>query len=87
MDRIPTIIDIGGFTGISEQGIKTVVELSGLPVTDWTARKEFSKENRPYMHLCGDVPGFPGFLRRDGGNPAGAAEHLFPLYRPRITGI
>ena len=51
VDRIPTIIDIGGFTRISEQGIKTVVELSGLPVTDWTARKEFSKENRPYMHL------------------------------------
>lgn len=56
VDRIPTIIDIGGFTRISEQGVKTVVELSGLSVSDWAARKEFSEENRPYMHLYVEMP-------------------------------
>lgn len=60
IDRIPTIIDIGGFTRISEQGVKTVVELSGLKVADWTARKEFSPENRPYMHLYVEM--FPDSL-------------------------
>ena len=46
----PTIIDIGGFTRISEQGSNRRRAVRP-PVTDWTARKEFSKENRPYMHL------------------------------------
>lgn len=58
VDRIPTIIDIGGFTRISEQGIKTVIELSGLDVTDWTVRKE--SEHRPYMHLYVEMS--PGAL-------------------------
>lgn len=51
IDRIPSIIDIGGFTRISESGIESVIELSKLPVRHWTAKKEFTDNNRPFMHL------------------------------------
>ncbi len=50
VDRVPTIIDIAGFTRISENGIKDAIELSKLPIIGWTALKEFNEDNRPYMH-------------------------------------
>lgn len=55
VDRVPAIIDIAGFTRISEQGIQSVLELSGLPVVGWVALKEFTPENRPYFHLYVEV--------------------------------
>lgn len=54
-DRVPWIIDIAGFTRISENGIKNVIELSGQPVTDWVAVKEYNEQNRPYLHLYVEV--------------------------------
>lgn len=55
VDRVPAIIDIAGFTRISEQGIQNVLDLSGLPVVGWVALKEFTAENRPYFHLYVEV--------------------------------
>ncbi|MDH8677831.1 GH3 auxin-responsive promoter family protein [Fusibacter bizertensis] len=55
VDRVPTIIDIAGFTRISEHGIQSAIELSGLPVVAWTAKKEFSEDNRPFMHLYCEI--------------------------------
>ncbi len=51
VDRVPSIIDIAGFTRISENSIRHAIELSGLQVHQWTAKKEYSPENRPLMHL------------------------------------
>lgn len=51
VDRVPWIIDIAGFTRISETGIQNVLELSGQPVRGWTAAKEFNENRRPYLHL------------------------------------
>lgn len=51
VDRVPPIIDIAGFTRISEHGIRSAIKLSGLSVSDWVAKKEFTDNNRPYMHL------------------------------------
>lgn len=51
VDRIPTIIDIAGFTRISESCIRNVVELSGLAIRDWIAVKEYNKNNRPLLHM------------------------------------
>lgn len=51
IDRIPSIIDIAGFTRISEQCIQDVVDLSGLPIENWIAVKEYNKQNRPMMHM------------------------------------
>lgn len=51
VDRIPTIIDIGGFTRISGNGIRQVIKLSGLKIKNWIANKEFTENKRPYMHM------------------------------------
>lgn len=51
IDRVPQIIDIAGFTRITEKSINTAIELSRLPIVAWTAKKEFTENNRPYLHL------------------------------------
>ena len=52
IDRVPSIIDIAGFTRISENSIKNVIELSGVEAAGWVALKEFTADKgRPYLHL------------------------------------
>ncbi|MBQ4354241.1 MAG: GH3 auxin-responsive promoter family protein [Clostridia bacterium] len=51
IDRIPQIIDIAGFTRITEKSINQAIELSRLPIEMWTAKKEYSENNRPYLHI------------------------------------
>lgn len=51
VDRVPWIIDIAGFTRISENGIRSVIKLSGLPIHNWVAVKEYNEQNRPYLHM------------------------------------
>lgn len=51
IDRVPSIIDIGGFTRISENGINDAVKLSKLPVKGWTALKEYNEDNKPFLHI------------------------------------
>ncbi len=51
VDRVPTVIDIAGFTRITKQSIEEVIKLSGLKLADWIARKEFDEDNNPYFHM------------------------------------
>ncbi len=51
IDRTPDIIDIAGFTRITESAIDNVIQLSGLAIEDWVAVKEFTQQNKPKMHL------------------------------------
>lgn len=51
IDRIPTVIDIAGFTRITENSIQNVIALSHLQIADWVAAKEYNQEKRPLMHL------------------------------------
>ncbi len=52
IDRVPDIIDIAGFTRISENSVNNVIGLSGLDVVNWVALKEFTADKgRPYLHL------------------------------------
>ncbi len=51
VDRIPTLIDIAGFTRISEKSIQDVIDLSKLAIEDWIALKEYDEQWRPYLHL------------------------------------
>ena len=51
IDRIPTVIDIAGFTRITENSIQNVIELSRLEIEDWVAIKEYNEEKRPLLHL------------------------------------
>lgn len=51
VDRVPQVIDIAGFTRITEKSISQAIQLSRLPIAAWTAKKEFTEDYRPYMHL------------------------------------
>ena len=51
VDRVPTVIDIAGFTRITEKSVNQAIQLSRLPIEAWTAKKEFTEDYRPYMHL------------------------------------
>ena len=51
IDRVPDIIDIAGFTRISGNAIKTVMQLSGLDIENWIAVKEYNQNNKPLMHM------------------------------------
>jgi len=51
IDRVPQIIDIAGFTRITEKSINQAIQLSRLPIAAWTAKKEYTENYRPYLHL------------------------------------
>jgi len=51
VDRIPSIIDIAGFTRISQDSIQHAIDLSGFAVSGWTACKAYTEKNHPYMQL------------------------------------
>ena len=51
VDRIPTIIDIAGFTRITEASIDEVITLSKLGIGEWLAKKEFDGKGIPYLHM------------------------------------
>ena len=55
IDRVPTIIDIAGFTRISENSIQNVISLSGLQIVDRVAAKEYNHEKRPLLHLYVEI--------------------------------
>ncbi len=51
VDRVPTVIDIAGFTRITEESISDVVRLSGLKISQWLALKEYNQDHRPFLHM------------------------------------
>lgn len=55
IDRIPTVIDIAGFTRITEKSIQRAIDLSQLSIVDWFAAKEFNEEGHPYLHFYAEI--------------------------------
>lgn len=55
IDRISSVIDIAGFTRITQNSIQNAVTLSRLPIANWTAAKEFNEEGHPYLHMYAEV--------------------------------
>ena len=51
LDRVPSVIDIAGFTRITENAINEVIRRSRLEINDWFAFKEYDGEKRSFMHL------------------------------------
>jgi GH3 auxin-responsive promoter len=62
--RIDDVIDIGGFTRLTERTIWSAIESSGIPYTDWVVAKEVSGDN-PVLHLYLETKG-------DGHDPVAA---------------
>lgn len=55
IDRGPTIIDIAGFTRISEATISEALKISKLDIDEWFAVKEFDECKRAFLHLYVEV--------------------------------
>ncbi len=55
IDRDPRVIDIGGFTRISETTINEALTLSKLPINEWFAVKEYDKQQKAFLHLYVEV--------------------------------
>ncbi len=51
VDRIPTVIDIAGFTRITEKSITEVIKISKLGIGEWIACKEFAESKSPFLHM------------------------------------
>ena len=55
LDRVPTVIDIAGFTRITESTVTEVIRLSKLGIGDWFARKEFDGRGYPFLHMYAEI--------------------------------
>lgn len=51
VDRVPTVIDIAGFTRITRREIQKVISLSRLPISAWFAVKEYDAQGLSYLNL------------------------------------
>jgi len=67
VDRDPRIIDLAGFTRISEGTISEALKLSKLSIAEWFAVKEFDECNRAFIHLYVEVgaDGMKGAMTKD----------------------
>lgn len=55
IDRVPSVIDIAGFTRITENSINRVIEISRLPIRDWFALKEYDGDKISFMHFYAEI--------------------------------
>ncbi|MBQ0059531.1 MAG: GH3 auxin-responsive promoter family protein [Lachnospiraceae bacterium] len=56
IDRVPWVIDIAGFTRITENSINHVLKVANLKIENWFARKEYDNDKRSYMHFYAELP-------------------------------
>ncbi len=50
VSRVDDVIDVGGFTRLTEKTIWQAIEKSGVPYSEWTVRKEYQGKT-PVVHL------------------------------------
>lgn len=79
VDRIPTVIDIAGFTRITENSINEVIRLSKLGIGDFIACKEFDERNTPFLHIYLEIT--PEAQRNDIVTKQVLSEHLAVYFR------
>ncbi|MDD4080995.1 MAG: GH3 auxin-responsive promoter family protein [Eubacteriales bacterium] len=56
VDRVPDVIDIGGFTRITQREIEKVLEMSRLNVAYWSAFKEYDDDKHAYLQMFIELP-------------------------------
>jgi hypothetical protein len=54
-DRIAPVIDLAGFTRITQATIRDVIKMSKLDISDWIAVKKYDEQQRPYLALHVEV--------------------------------
>lgn len=52
IDRVDPVVDLAGFTRITEETLTEVIKLSRLPISNWFARKCYDEAQRPYLNLA-----------------------------------
>ena len=55
VDRVPDVIDIAGFTRITEKSVEEVIRLSKLGISEWVMKKEFDGGGNPFLHMYLEV--------------------------------
>ena len=76
---MPQVIDIAGFTRITEASVENVVALSKLGIGDWFARKEFTANNCPFLHLYLEMD--ETAMLSDAVSKSVLAEHLTVYFK------
>lgn len=79
VDRVPTVIDILGFTRITERELTRVIELSHLRIGDWFAVKEYDEQNRSFLHLYVELA--PGVMESEAVGKQIIREHLSTYFK------
>ncbi len=79
IDRVPNVIDIAGFTRITEKVIDDVITMSRLQVADWIAFKEYDENGHSFMHLCAEMD--PDCLLSAPASMQLILEHLSVYFR------
>lgn len=79
VDRVPNVIDIAGFTRITEASIERTLRLSGLGVGNWLARKEFDAHKNPFLHMYIEIK--PDAQIRDVTAKQLITEHLAAYFK------
>ena len=52
VDRVPDVIDIAGFTRITQPGVEEILRLSKLGIGDWLMKKEYDEHDNPFLHMA-----------------------------------
>ncbi len=78
LDRIPTVIDIAGFTRITEKSINEVIRISKLGIGNWVACKEY-ENNTPFLHMYLEIK--PEAMANDVITKQVLTEHLSVYFR------
>ncbi len=55
IDRVPSVIDIAGFTRITENTINEALRISKLDIDRWFATKDIDEFKRAFMHLYVEI--------------------------------
>ena len=79
VDRIPTVIDIAGFTRITEKSINEVIRISKLGIGEWIACKEFAESKSPFLHMYLELT--PEAMANNAMTMQVLTEHLAVYFR------
>ena len=55
VDRVSSVIDLAGFTRITEATINEAITISKLDIYDWFALKRYDPDSRPYIELYVEI--------------------------------
>jgi hypothetical protein len=56
LDRCKNVIDIAGFTRITEASVREAISLSKLSIGEWFINKEYSGSGIPFLHMYLEMP-------------------------------